>query len=262
MDLPTCLVFSGHDPSGGAGVQADIEAVASMGSHAVTVITALTVQDTANVHAVESVSAPLFIQQTRTLLADIKPAAVKIGLIPDVAIVEAIHSILVDMGGVPIVLDPVVWSGGGTLLQDDAVAEAVKSLLFPLATVITPNEREAKRYAANADTLEACGISLLESGCDYVLITGGDSGTDKVTNKLYANNRCLDIFSWPRLPHEFHGSGCTLASSIAGLLSHGHEPHTAIREAQKYTWDSLNHAYRTGRGQKQPHRFFWAARSS
>lgn len=257
MDLPTCLVFSGHDPSGGAGVQADIEAIASMGAHAITVITALTIQDTSSVHAVEPVPASTLTQQAHTLLADITPTAIKIGIIPDIAIVEAIHSILVKMNHIPVVLDPIVWSGSGTRLQNDDVSEAIKNLLFPLATVITPNEREARLFATNANTLDACGISILESGCDYTLITGGDSNNDPVINKLYTNNRCLEIFSWPRLPHKYHGSGCTLASSIAGLLSHGYEPHSAIREAQKYTWDSLKHAYSTGQSQMQPHRLFW-----
>lgn len=255
---PTCLVFSGHDPSGGAGVQADIEALASVGSHAATVITALTVQDTLDVYAVESVNTSLLIQQARTLLADIQPAAVKIGLIPDVAIAEAIHSILIDIPDVPVVLDPVIRAGGGTELQNEETRDAVSSLLLPLATVVTPNAQEARQFARNADSVDACGIALLESGCGYVLITGGDGDDKQVINKLYANNRCLETFTWQRLPYEYHGSGCTLASGIAGLLSHGHEPHSAVREAQQYTWDALNNAYQTGRGQLQPHRFFWA----
>ena len=262
VDTPTCLVFSGHDPSGGAGIQADIEAIASTGSHAATVITALTVQDTIDVYSVEPVAPSLLIHQARTLLSDITPTAIKIGLIPDVAIAEAIHSILVDIPNVPVVLDPVIRAGGGAELQNQDTCDAIISLLLPLATVITPNVQEAKMLARNADSVDACGIALLESGCRYVLITGGDSGGEQVNNKLYANNRCLETFSWPRLPYEYHGSGCTLASGIAGLLSHGHEPNSAIREAQQYTWESLKHAYRTGDGQLQPQRFYWANKPS
>ena len=114
-----------------------------------------------------------------------------------------------------------------------------------------------------ADVMDACGISILETGCDYVLITGGDTASDEqVINSLYANNRCLDKFSWPRLPYQYHGSGCTLASAIAGLLSHGKEPHSAIREAQQYTWDTLNHASQSDKKQLLPNRFFWASQSS
>jgi len=255
LEIPNCLVFSGHDPSGGAGIQADIETLASIGSHAVSVITALTVQDTINAYAVEPVSASLLIHQARTLLADIKPKSIKIGLIPDTSIAEAIHSILVDIPEVPVVLDPVIRASGGGELQAQECCDAINTLLLPLATVVTPNVREARVLARNADSVDACGISLLESGCDFVLITGGDTEDKQVNNKLYANNRCLETFVWPRLPHEYHGSGCTLASAIAGFLTHGNEPHSAIREAQQYTWDSLNHAYRTGKGQLQPNRF-------
>ena len=262
MKHPSCLVFSGHDPSGGAGVQADIETLASMGSHALTVLTALTVQDTENVYSVEPLPSTLLIEQARTLLADVQPAAVKIGLVPDVATAEAIHSILVDMQPIPMVLDPVVWAGGGTQMQDDGVADAINTLLFPLATVITPNVREAKNFAPCADTPDACGISLLESGCDYVLITDGDGSGPDVVNKLYGNNRCLETFTWPRLPHRYHGSGCTLASAIAGLFSHGQEPHSAIREAQQFTWEALKHAYEVGKGQLSPHRLHWTTKSS
>jgi len=258
--MPTCLVFSGHDPIGGAGIQADIEALGSMRVHAATLVTALTAQDSINVYSVEPVSTALLIQQARTLLSDIKPAVIKIGLVPDVMTAEAIHTILTDLQDIPVVLDPIVRAGGGKSLQDRQTCEAMRSLLFPLATVITPNEYEARTFAGNADSLEACAMSLLESGCNYVLITGGDSNEEQVTNRLYGNNRCLETFNWPRLLKQYHGSGCTLASAIAGLLSHGHEPLTAVREAQQYTWNSLNHAYPTGAGQLHPDRFFWTCK--
>jgi hydroxymethylpyrimidine/phosphomethylpyrimidine kinase len=258
--LPTCLVFSGHDPIGGAGIQADIETLASMRVHAATLVTALTAQDSVNVYAVEPVSTALLIQQARTLLADIRPAVIKIGLVPSVMIAEAIYTIIGDLPDIPVVLDPIVRAGGGKALQDRQTCEAVRTLLFPLATVATPNEREARAFAGNADSPEACAMSLLESGCEYVLITGGDNDEQQVTNRLYGNNRCLELFNWPRLPRQYHGSGCTLASAIAGLLSHGHEPLSAVREAQQYTWNCLDNAYPTGSGQLHPDRFFWCGK--
>lgn len=260
--LPTCLVFSGHDPTGGAGVQADIEALASMRVHAATLITALTVQDSSDAYTIEPVSPSLLVHQAKVLLADLRPAAIKIGLVPDVATAEAIYTIINGLVDVPVVLDPVVRAGGGAHLQDEQAQNAVRSLLFPLATVITPNQHEARKFATNADTLEACAMSLLESGCDYVLMTGGDADTRTVNNSLYGNNRCLETFSWPRLEKQYHGSGCTLASAIAGLLSHGHEPLSAVREAQQYTWNCLNKAYKTGMGQLNPDRFFWTSEDS
>jgi hydroxymethylpyrimidine/phosphomethylpyrimidine kinase len=250
-------VFSGHDPVGGAGIQADIEVLASMRVHAATLITALTAQDSTNVYSIQPVSASFLLEQARVLLADIQPVSIKIGLVPDVETAEAIHSIVHDLQGLPVILDPVVKAGGGKQLHDKHTVEAVRSLLFPLATLITPNEEEARTFSGNADTLEACAMSMLESGCDYVLMTGGDTQAEQVTNRLYGNNRCLESFRWPRLPEQYHGSGCTLASAIAGLLSHGHEPLSAVREAQQYTWNCLNNAYQTGAGQLHPDRFFW-----
>lgn len=261
IDIPTCLVFSGHDPSGGAGVQADIEALAGMGCHAATLITCLTVQDTQNVHSVDAVPAAALIEQARTILADMPVQSVKIGLVPNTEMAEAIHTLLVDYPDMPVVLDPIVSAGGGRQILRQDTADAIQNLLFPLTTVLTPNSKEARSFACNADTLDACGIALLETGCDYVLLTGGHEPGEQVVNKLYGNNRCLERFQWARLPHEYHGSGCTLASSIAGLLAHGHEPHSAVREAQQYTWETLKHAYVTGKGQLQPHRFFWTTRA-
>ena len=256
------MVFSGHDPVGGAGIQADIETLSSMGVHAATVVTALTVQDTVNVHVVEPIATGLLIQQARTLMNDVRPAAIKIGLIPDVATAEAVHTVLMDLTGVPVVLDPVFRAGGGRDLQNRMTRDALRTLLFPLATIVTPNIEEAREFSENADTIDACAVALLESGCEHVLITGGDGAGDQVVNRLYANNRCLERFSWPRLHDQYHGSGCTLASAIAGLLSHGQEPLTAVREAQQYTWNALKHGYRIGQGQLQPDRFYWTGKYS
>jgi len=258
--IPCCLVFAGHDPSGGAGLQADIEAVASMGSYAVTVPTATTVQDTVNVHAIEAMPAGLLIEQARTLIADIPVAAIKIGLVPNAEIAEAIHGILLDLPEIPVVLDPVLGAGGGQPLQDAETSEVVKTLLFSQVTVLTPNTLEARQLAGNADTLDACGMSLLESGCEYVLISGGHENGEQIVNKLYGNNRCLEQFQWQRLPGDYHGTGCILASAIAGLLSHGREPLSAAREAQQYTWEAIRHARQIGKGQKIPNRLYWADR--
>lgn len=255
--VPVCLVFAGHDPSGGAGIQADIEALASNGCHAMTLVTCLTSQDTQNLYSIQSTPASHLIEQARTLLADVSIDVIKIGLVPNVEIAEAIHVLVQEYPGIPVVLDPVLRAGGGTAVQNNETSEAMKNLLLPLTTILTPNGPEARALASNADTLDACGIALLDEGCEYVLITGGHENTDGVTNKLYGNHRCLEQFHWTRLANRYHGSGCTLASSIAGLLAHGHEPHSAVREAQQYTWDTLKHAYQTGQGQLQPHRFYW-----
>ena len=255
---PTVLCISGLDPSGGAGIQADIEAIGSMGCHSLPIISALTVQDTQGVYRFEAVDPLLLVEQARTVLEDIPVSAIKLGMLGTVATIEAVHSLLQDYPEPPVVLDPVLSAGGGgTLLQDEA-RDALCQLLLPQTTILTPNSQEARRLAREADTLDACAEELLDFGCDYVLITGTHEPAPTVDNTLYGNHRRLETFSWDRLPHEYHGSGCTLAASIAALLAHGLEPFTAVHEAQEYTWNSLRQGFRPGKGQHIPRRLFWA----
>jgi hydroxymethylpyrimidine/phosphomethylpyrimidine kinase len=256
--IPAVLIFSGLDPSGGAGIQADIEALASQGCHACPIITTLTVQDTIDVNDSCAIDPVLIHQQATTLLNDITISAIKIGLLDSVAVIETIHSILMQHPDIPVILDPVLATGAATSLTTEHVRQALREQLIPVTTVLTPNSKEAKQLAPQADNLSACAISLLDDGCEFVLITGTHEPTEKVTNTLYSNNRKLEEFHWPRLQGEYHGSGCTLAASIAGLLAQGNEPFSAMHEAQEYTWQSLKHGYRIGKGQYIPNRFFWA----
>ena len=256
--IPVVIAISGADPSGGAGIQADIEALASMGCHTAPVITAMTVQDTQRFMGFAAIDASLIIQQMRAVLEDVQVAAVKIGMLASVEIVEAVHTILRDYAEIPVVLDPVIQSGTGAELADAEVQDAMVQLLLPLTTVLTPNSLEARQLAPDADNLDACAHQLMEHGPEFILITGAHENNADVVNRLYGNNRLLDTFNWERLPGQYHGSGCTLAAAIAGLLAHGTEPLSAIHEAQEYTWETLNHGYRIGMGQMVPNRLFWA----
>jgi hydroxymethylpyrimidine/phosphomethylpyrimidine kinase len=258
-DTPVVLSFAGHDPTGGAGLQADIEAFVSLGCHPTSVITTLTVQDTVDVKFVQPLEAGLVVQQARAVLEDLPVMAVKIGLLGSVEVVEAVHTVLTDYPRLPVVLDPVLASGGGTPMAEDEVTEALRALLLPQVTVLTPNGIEARRLAPEADSLDACAMALLECGADLVLITGGHEPTPDVVNRLYGNHRRLDTFSRARLPHDYHGSGCTLSSGIAALLAQGNEPRSAIHQAQEYAWNCLRHGRRLGMGQHLPNRLFWAA---
>jgi hydroxymethylpyrimidine/phosphomethylpyrimidine kinase len=256
--IPVTLVFAGNDPTGGAGIQADIETIASMGGQAAPVITALTVQDSQDVMRMDPVDAMMVIEQARAVLEDMPVDAIKIGLLGSVENIEAIHTLLTDYPDIPVILDPVLASGGGTSLVAEEMEDAIIELLFPYTTLLTPNSNEARQLAPEADTLDACAQELLAGGCEFVLITGTHENTDTVDNTLYGNMRRLETFSWERLPHSYHGSGCTLASAIAGLMAQGLEPFTAIHEGQEYTWETLKHGYRLGMGQHQPSRLFWA----
>jgi hydroxymethylpyrimidine/phosphomethylpyrimidine kinase len=253
---PAILSFSGHDPSGGAGVQADIETLVSHRCHAVSVITALTEQDTLNVKRLIPQNPDNIIGQAMTLMADISVKVIKIGLLghPDTAL--AVQGILKQHPHIPVVFDPVLAAGGGADLSNEALIRTINDLLLPYITILTPNSEEARRLTG-LDDLTECGLSLLEKGCDYVLITGTHETTPEVNNQLFHDGQSIETYSWNRLPYSYHGSGCTLAASIAALLAQGLDTVQAISEAQEFTWNSLNSAYQPGKGQHIPNRFYW-----
>ena len=255
---PLVLIFAGSDPTGGAGIQADIETVASLGCRAAPVITAVTAQDTHGVKQFTAIDPELVIAQARAVLADMPVAAFKVGMIGSAANASAIASVVQDYLDIPLVIDPVLASGRGDALADDALADALRSLLLPQATLTTPNSIEARRLASAADTLDACAQELLATGCEYVLITGTHETTPAVENRLYGNLRLLESFTWERLPGSYHGSGCTLAAACAATLAHGFEIVNAVHEAQEFTWNALKHGLRLGKGQLVPDRFYWA----
>ncbi|MBW8054727.1 MAG: hydroxymethylpyrimidine/phosphomethylpyrimidine kinase [Nitrospira sp.] len=256
--LPVVLVFAGSDPTGGAGAQADIEAIGSMGGHAAAVITAVTAQDTAGVKQYTPVDTELVIAQARAVLEDMPVAAIKTGMFGNRDNLVAVASILEAYRDIPLVVDPVQASTRGDALTEDRLDDVIRSLLVPRATVLTPNSREARELAPNADTVDACAQELMSLGCDYVLITGTHENTPQVVNRLYGNMRLLESFSCERLPHDYHGSGCTLASACSAGLAHGLEPVSAVAEGLKYTWNALKHGQRLGMGQYLPDRLYWA----
>jgi len=256
-NLPVVMCFSGLDSTGGAGIQADIETIISMGCHPAPVITALTVQDSQRLSRYEATDS-IIIEQARAVLEDMPISTIKIGMLGNIEHIENLHSLLIDYPEIPVVLDPVLNAGGGGEMMETEGEAALCELLLPLTNIITPNANEARRLAPEADTLDACAQAIMEYGCETILLTGADEATINVENRLYSDNRLQEIFSWERLPHSYHGSGCTLSACIAALLSHGLEDFTAINEAQEYTWESLKNGWRPGMGQYFPNRLFWA----
>jgi len=258
---PLVLTFAASDPSGGAGVQADLLTLSSMGCHPLSVITALTVQDTAGVEGVLAIDSDWVADQARALLEDVPVDAFKVGMLGSVENIAAIAEIISDYPDVPLVLDPVLASGRGDELATDDMAQALRELLLPQTTILTPNSMEARRLADIDDddaSLFACATKLVEAGCEYVLVTGTHEATPQVVNTLYGKRGVVREDTWPRLPHTYHGSGCTLASAIAAMLANGLDLPEAVREAQDFTWHALEKAYRPGMGQHLPDRLFWA----
>jgi len=261
---PIVMTFAATDPSGGAGLQADILTIASMGCHPLSVVTAITVQDTSGVDDVQPMDAEWVIDQARTVLEDMPVAAFKIGLLGSVENVTAIAEIISDYPEIPLVFDPVLASGRGDELANEDMVYALRELLLPQTTILTPNSMEARRLVVDEDneqddpSLPDCAQRIAQLGCEYVLITGTHEHTPKVINTLYGERGMVRSDNWPRLAGIYHGSGCTLASAIAALLANGLPMEEAVREAQEYTWEALKYGFRPGMGQHIPDRLFWA----
>ncbi len=261
---PIVLVFAATDPSGGAGVQADILTLSSMGCHALSVVTAITIQDTMGVEDVLPIDAEWVADQARCVLEDMPVAVFKIGLLGSVEAIAAIAEVVSDYPDIPLVLDPVLASGRGDELASEDVISAMRELLIPQTTLITPNSLEARRLAQDESDdsddpqLDECARRMLGLGCEYVLVTGAHENTPQVINTLYGQQGVVRTDTWQRLSGTYHGSGCTLASAIAATIANGLDIPEAVRDAQEYTWQTLKHAYRTGMGQQIPDRLFWA----
>lgn len=259
---PLVLTFAASDPSGGAGLQADLLTLANMGCHPLSVLTAITIQDSLGVEGVQAVDADWVADQARRILEDMPVDAFKIGVLGSVENIAAIAEIVSDYPDVPLILDPVLASGRGDELASEDMTRALRGLLLPQTTILTPNTLELRILADAEDddarTVEQCALALVETGCEYVLATGTHENTPQVVNTLYGRSGALRTDSWPRLPGSYHGSGCTLASAIAAMLANGLELGDAVREAQEYTWQTLRKAYRPGMGQFIPDRLFWA----
>lgn len=284
---PIVLAFAGTDPTGGAGIQADLLTLASMGCHALTVVTVVTVQDTAGVEGVLAMDSDWVVDQARLVLEDMPVVAFKVGLVGSVENIAAIAEVVADYPDIPLILDPVLASGRGDELASEDMISALCELLLPQTTIITPNSQEARRLAraqrlhesdddsddggegkdgerdggdepVDDPDLDECARRILKLGCEYVLITGTHENTPQVINTLYNEQGVVRTDTWERLPGTYHGSGCTLASAIAAMLANGLDIPQAVREAQEYTWQSLAAGFRPGMGQLLPDRFFWA----
>jgi len=255
---PCVLSFAASDPTGGAGLQADLLTLAALGCHPLSVVTALTVQDTHGVQDVRPVAAAQVAAQADCVLADIAVAAFKLGVLGSEENIAAIAERLARHPRAPVVLDPVLASGRGDPLASDSMLEALRRRLLPRATIVTPNSIEARRLAGASEhaPLEGCARRIIDLGCPQVLITGTHEAGDDVVNTLYDARGVVEEHRWRRLPGSYHGSGCTLASAIAALLARGRELAQAVREAEDYTWHALAAGFKPGGGQFIPDRSF------
>ena len=251
---PVVLCLSGHDPSGGAGLQADIEALLAQGCHAAPTVTALTVQSTVDVVDFRVLDREWVLAQAHAVIADLPVAAVKLGMLGSVEMVETVLEVMRSLPGVPLVCDPVLRAGGGGTLGKDDVGCAMRERLLPIAAIATPNLPEARILAELSDgSADECAEKLLPY-CRHLLITGGHGDEQQVHNRLYSRDGARHSFTCERLPGSYHGSGCTLASALAGRLALGEDLASAVQTALSYTWRTLRDAEAPGKGQYVPRR--------
>ncbi len=259
---PIVLCFGGTDPSGGAGLSADIEAIASLGCRAAPVVTAVTVQDSVNVQRIHPLSGDDVREQAIAVLSDMPVAAIKIGLLGSADIALSIADLLDEHSDIPVILDPVLRAGGGAALADDLLIKTLQYELMPHALLVTPNLPEAIILAGD-ESLSGTEAAekLLTLGAVNVLLTGGHSSGDddnELSNILVRHSAEPVTLDWPRLPGEFHGSGCTLAAACAAGVAKGLPLRDAVAVAENYTFETLRNATTDGRGQQIPNRHYWA----
>ncbi|MCL2075369.1 MAG: hydroxymethylpyrimidine/phosphomethylpyrimidine kinase [Betaproteobacteria bacterium] len=255
---PAALVFAASDPVCGAGIQADILTLSALGCQPLTVVTALTAQDTTGVHTLLPVSADFVRRQASSLIEDIPIAAIKIGLLGCADHARIAAGVAMQLN-VPLVLDPVLASGRGDMLADDSLREALLDALLPHTDLVTPNIPEAHALFPEMPPdapLPQLAQRMIERGARHVLITGAHASIPEVINTLYGAEGKIRADHWPRLSNSYHGSGCTLASAVAAFLARGYSMEAAVYEAQCYVSQTLRHAHHPGRGQAIPNRLF------
>lgn len=259
---PVVLCFSGLDPSGGAGLQADIEAIGQSGSHATIACTAVTVQNSQQVFGFEACSADLVKAQAEAVLADLPVKAIKSGMLgttDNIAMLAELFLTTIPKN-TPYVLDPVLVANSGNALGDKATLVGAFAQLLPFATLVTPNSLEL-RDLTGIDNLYLAAKDLCQRGADAVLIkTSHDSQHAGIEQFLYKNNgkdfTLLYQAILPRLTGEYHGSGCSLASFIAGRLAMGDNLTTAVQSADIWIQQVLKVAdIPHTNGQRIPRRF-------
>src|SRR5579885_1656404 len=250
------LLFSINFRMSASNPMRHVLAIGGQGCRAFTLVTALTAQNSRGFLGLTPSRPADLLRQAECLLSDVTIHACKIGLIPDEAVAGALATLLKGrLAGGPVVLDPVLASGGGRVIADEATRVAILELL-PHVTVVTPNSLEARLLTGEAD-LALAAEHLRQRGCPHVLITGTHEDTPQVLNTLYGGG--ARTYACERLPHVYHGSGCTLASALAAHLARGTDMPEAVGRALDYTWNTLKNAQAAGRGQWHPSRFAgWA----
>lgn len=236
---PVILSIAGSDCSGGAGIQADIKTISALGGYAATAITAITVQNTLGVSAVQPISAETVRGQIEAVMEDLQPVAVKIGMVNDIQIVGVISDCLRKYAPQYVVYDPVMVSTSGRKLMTDEAVEEIKKKLLPLVTLITPNIDEAAvltgKNIQNVQDMKMAARKLTDEFHTSILIKGGHLEGDKMCDLLHTSEMICHIYKEEKIETtNLHGTGCTLSSAIATYLAKGYPMQEAIQYAKVY----------------------------
>ena len=246
----TVLSIAGSDPTGGAGIQMDLKVMHALGVHGMAVPTALTVQDTGGVTEASGVQEGLLRRQLESLIEDIRPDAVKTGMLYSPYAVELVAEMVVRFGLKNLVVDPVAVSSSGHRLAGPGVLELIMKKLFPLASVVTPNLREAERLTGlvvkGVTDAEAAAKALMGAGPGAVVVTGGHM--KKQTVDVFYDGKSFHRFSGEKAKGNFHGTGCAFSSAVASALALGHSPLQAVGEAAEFVHKAIGRSFRPGRG--------------
>lgn len=258
---PIVLTFGLSDPTGAFGLQADLLTLASMGCHAVSVLTGYTVRDSANCDEVTGLDPDVVATQARMLLEDMPIAAFKVGAATRAEVVSAIAEVVSDYDDIPLILTPDFTVDDEHVLAADELRESIADLLAPQTTVLVADHATLAALAqpdgdADVPSLDAAITHLLSQGAEYILST--QTGTHRLVNTLFSEDGQLRQDMWDRPLYRVMGMTDTLGAAIAALLANGQEPAEAAREAQEYLYQSVRHAFRPGMGAYLPDRFFWA----
>ena len=265
---PLILSFGASDPVAGMGVQVDLATFAALGCHGLPVITAILVGDTSQVDDVHAIDTDLVVDQARTVLEDMPVQAFKLGQVASVETAAAIAEIISDYPDLPFILDPFSSSVPEPSADAEDLLLAICELLIPQATLLIVSEAELGRIAETwrdptfeediEDDLIANVMTLIESGCSHVFVTGTTGQDNQINNQLFDQNGLVRCDKWPRLPGAFVGAGSSLSAAITALMANGLDVAAATLEAQEFTNASIQHAQRLGMGKLIPDRYFWA----
>ena len=248
------MTFGGHDPSSGAGIQADALTIQALACHPVTVVTAVTVQNSQGVLDYQVLTAQAILDQAEALLSDMDIAVIKTGMLGNDETVRVVSEISKLLPRAPLIIDPVLSSNAGQPLSTSKLIPALREYLIPRAMLATPNTEEC-RSLGQSRSIERCVDTLLKLGCQNILVTGThDTGTTEVEHNLFTAGDLSHRSSYPRLQGEYHGSGCTLAAAVSAFVARGLAIDQAVARALDYTWQTLKQAYKVGSGQLIPQR--------